>query len=127
MTSTPSASSWWANRSFSSGVRLLPGACSPSRRVVSKITTSWVAIRAFVLEKRVNEKAPRACRFAAPGRLGGDVATVSRYSCRHAAKPSLTDKPGKEDAKEEDDEPGAEQHGSLERESGCRRSPPDRS
>jgi hypothetical protein len=45
--------------------------------------------------------------------IGGDAATVSRYSCRHAAKPSLTDKPGKEDAKEHDDEPGAEQHVGL--------------
>jgi len=40
MTSTPSTSSWRASRSFSSGVMELPGACSPSRRVVSKMTTS---------------------------------------------------------------------------------------
>src|SRR6266496_2702483 len=113
MTSTPSASSWWANRSFSSAERLFPGACSPSRRVVSKITTSLVAIRAFVLEKGVNEKRREPVGSRRLGDFGGDAATVSRYSCRHAAKPSLTDKPGKEDAKEDDDEPGAEQHGGL--------------
>ena len=35
MMSTPSRSSCWASRSFSAGVMLKPGACSPSRRVVS--------------------------------------------------------------------------------------------
>ena len=60
----------------------------------------------------MNAKAPRACRAAAPGRFGGDATTVSRYSCRHAAQPSLTDNSGKEDAKEEDEEPG-EQHVGL--------------
>src|SRR6185436_4960139 len=40
MTSTPSASSWRARRSLASGVIAFPGACSPSRSVVSKMITS---------------------------------------------------------------------------------------
>src|SRR6266480_1647993 len=40
ITSTPSVSSWRARRSFSSAVIELPGACSPSRKVVSKMMTS---------------------------------------------------------------------------------------
>src|SRR5438128_2911653 len=44
MTSTPSASSWPARRSFASGVMELPGACSPSRSVVSKMMTSLTMI-----------------------------------------------------------------------------------
>src|SRR5579864_6156450 len=39
MTSTPSRSSWCAIRSFSAGIMLQPGDCSPSRKVVSKIVT----------------------------------------------------------------------------------------
>src|SRR5690606_33077780 len=37
--STPSASSWCAMRSFSAGVMVAPGDCSPSRRVVSNTST----------------------------------------------------------------------------------------
>ncbi len=39
MTSTPSSASARATRSFSGCVMLQPGACSPSRKVVSKIRT----------------------------------------------------------------------------------------
>ena len=39
-----------------------------------------------------------------------DVATVSRCSCRHAADPLLTNKDGKQEAKDDDDEREAEQH-----------------
>jgi hypothetical protein len=39
ITSTPSRASCWAMASFSSRLRLAPGDCSPSRRVVSKIRT----------------------------------------------------------------------------------------
>ncbi len=39
MISTPSSSSWRASRNFSSTRIEKPGACSPSRRVVSKTTT----------------------------------------------------------------------------------------
>ena len=37
ITSTPSASSAWAISTFSSGARAMPGDCSPSLRVVSRI------------------------------------------------------------------------------------------
>src|SRR6266568_281529 len=40
MTSTPSVSSWRASRSLASGDIAFPGACSPSRSVVSKMMTS---------------------------------------------------------------------------------------
>ena len=39
MTSTPSRASWWAISSFSAVLRQIPGDCSPSRRVVSKMRT----------------------------------------------------------------------------------------
>src|SRR3954453_12471026 len=39
MTSTPSRPSWWAISSFSDAFSEIPGDCSPSRRVVSKICT----------------------------------------------------------------------------------------
>src|SRR6201981_1791905 len=46
MTSTPSSSSARATRSFSGGVMLQPGDCSPSRSVVSKIRTrsGWIVM-----------------------------------------------------------------------------------
>src|SRR6476620_8203474 len=39
MTSTPRRASWWAISSFSAVLSEMPGDCSPSRSVVSKITT----------------------------------------------------------------------------------------
>ena len=39
MTSTPSRASWWAISSFSVVFSEMPGDCSPSRRVVSKMKT----------------------------------------------------------------------------------------
>ena len=39
MTSTPSRASWWAISSFSLVFSEMPGDCSPSRSVVSKIST----------------------------------------------------------------------------------------
>ena len=39
MTSTFSRASWWAISSFSAVLSEMPGDCSPSRRVVSKIRT----------------------------------------------------------------------------------------
>ena len=102
MTSTPSVSSCRASRSFSSGDRLLPGACSPSRRVVSKIRTSEIAIRGRLVGKRVKRKSAADLQVRGAGAFGRD-STVSRCSCRHAAGPSLTDKDGKQDAKDEDE------------------------
>src|SRR3990172_4492679 len=43
-TSTASLASWWAMATFSSGVRAMPGACSPSRRVVSKMMRRSVMV-----------------------------------------------------------------------------------
>jgi hypothetical protein len=45
------------------------------------------------------------------GAFCGDGATVSRCSCRHAAEPLLTDEDGKQEAKDDDDEREAEEHG----------------
>ena len=39
MTSTPRRASWWPISTFSRVLRWMPGDCSPSRRVVSKIVT----------------------------------------------------------------------------------------
>src|SRR5665811_1604414 len=55
MTSTPMSSSSSATASFSSWVMVAPGHCSPSRKVVSKMTTRslsdwvWEAIGLFLL------------------------------------------------------------------------------
>src|ERR671939_118473 len=101
--STPSASSCRASRSFSSGERLLPGACSPSRRVVSKIRTSEGAIRwpLPVIEGEVKSAAILSDRGA--GAFSGDW-LLSGSPCRHAAVLLLTDEDGKQDAKEDDEE-----------------------
>ncbi len=45
ITSTPRRTSWWAISSFSEAFMLLPGDCSPSRRVVSKKTTGTPRLR----------------------------------------------------------------------------------
>jgi len=44
------------------------------------------------------------------GAFSGDAATVSRCSCRHAAEPLLTED-GKQEAKDDDDEREAGEHG----------------
>ena len=58
--------------------------------------------------KRVKRKAPRTFGSAAPVH-SVESSTVSRCSCRHAADPLLTNKDGKQEAKD-DDEHEAEQH-----------------
>ena len=51
MTSTPSRASWWAISSFSCVFSEMPGDCSPSRSVVSKISTRLgsLLVRAHVV------------------------------------------------------------------------------
>ncbi len=61
LTSTPRRASWRAISSFSELVRLAPGDCSPSRKVVSKIKTRsviCVVIRLFLQVMTNNKKAP---------------------------------------------------------------------
>src|SRR5688500_15519167 len=99
MMSTPSASIWRAKRSFSSGERLLPGACSPSRSVVSKIRTSGIPIRRFQASKGTKEKRRGLC---GPRRQWNQWRLI--VSCRHAVDLLLTNKDGKQDAEEDDDE-----------------------
>ncbi len=67
MTSTPIASSTRATSSFSASVSVPPGACSPSRRVVSKIRMvsavadlSAVPVLASIIPSPENEKTPRS-------------------------------------------------------------------
>ena len=48
MMSTPSRASWWAISSFSEVFSEIPGDCSPSRRVVSKISTWLGSIVSFL-------------------------------------------------------------------------------
>ena len=78
ITSTRSRASWRATSSFSAAVRPAPGACSPSRSVVSKIRTDpaatpppnrgWVASNVIARPPpRVPRPAPRSPR-PAPGR-----------------------------------------------------------
>jgi hypothetical protein len=58
-----------------------------------------------------DKKAPRTGGSAAPVHSIETVATVSRCSCRHAEDPWLTNKDGKQEAKEDDDERQREEHG----------------
>ncbi len=44
ITSTFSLASWWATSSFSSTESEIPGDCSPSRKVVSKISTRRMSL-----------------------------------------------------------------------------------
>src|SRR5215213_647853 len=111
MISTPSASGCRASRSFSSGERLLPGACSPSRRVVSKIRTSEGTIRCRARRLRVKTKSAAVLSVRGAGAFCRDAATVSRCSYRHAANPLLTNKDGKQEAKDDDEEREAGAHG----------------
>src|SRR5437667_1986732 len=62
MTSTPSVSSWRASRSLASGDIAFPGACSPSRSVVSKMMTSL----AMALLRGRKKKTANLKGFAAP-------------------------------------------------------------
>jgi hypothetical protein len=57
----------------------------------------------------VNEKAPRTVRSAALG-IKRDGAAISRCSGRHAVDPWLTNKDGKQEAKDDDDEHEIEPH-----------------
>src|SRR6266576_695728 len=63
MTSTPSASSWRASRSLPSGDIAFPGACSPSRSVVSKMMTS---LAIALLLRGGKKKTANLMGFAAP-------------------------------------------------------------
>src|SRR5580692_6621766 len=49
ITSTPRRASWWAISSFSCLFKEIPGDCSPSRRVVSKILTRLASLRTSLL------------------------------------------------------------------------------
>jgi len=59
----------------------------------------------------VNEKS--AADLSGPRRRCSSIesATLSRCSFRHAANPRLTNKTGKQEAKEDDDERQVERHG----------------
>ena len=65
MTSTPSRASWWAISSFSCLFSEIPGDCSPSRRVVSKIRTRVCSARR---RRGVAAALCRSCRSHAPSR-----------------------------------------------------------
>ena len=67
----------------------------------------YVAFGSVEGERR---KAPRTFGSAAPVHSSRDAATVSCCSSRHAADPWLTNKDGKQEAKEDDDERQTEQH-----------------
>src|SRR5438445_721159 len=85
MTSTPSASSWRARRSFSSGVIALPGACSPSRSVVSKILTTLSCSMAAPLGEA---KRRELWGSAALARLDYSIDLSDCYPCARAAAPT---------------------------------------
>src|SRR6476646_7090876 len=103
MMSTPSSSSCRAKRTFSSGNRLLPGACSPSRNVVSRISTSDVVMAPSRWRKQKRRESVAASV--------SERATGLYRSSEHAAGRFLPNKAGKEEGKHQDDDQ-TEQHGS---------------
>jgi hypothetical protein len=60
---------------------------------------------------RVKTKSAAVLSVRGAGAFCGDAATVSRCSCRHAADPLLTDNDGKQEAKQDDEEREAGEHG----------------
>ena len=78
ITSTPSTWSWRASRSFSAVFIEKPGACSPSRRVVSKmisLSSATVSLPDCVLSILARKAPPAAADFAARPTLSA-VCTV---------------------------------------------------
>src|SRR3954453_13112326 len=80
MTSTRSRASWWAISSFSDGFSEMPGDCSPSRSVVSKITTRLLGscvmsspLRARLLRSPLGSRLQRPPRAIPPEGGGGEV------------------------------------------------------
>src|SRR3954452_18360289 len=80
MTSTSSRASWWAISSFSDGFSEMPGDCSPSRSVVSKITTRLFGscvisspLRARLLRSPLGSRLQRPPRAIPPEGGGGEV------------------------------------------------------
>src|SRR4029079_14955688 len=68
ITSTPSRASWWAISSFSCLLSEMPGDCSPSRKVVSKILTRSCSLRSTSC----------SCSLALPGLL--ELAAGGRHA-----------------------------------------------
>jgi hypothetical protein len=60
---------------------------------------------------KVTTKSAAVLSVRGAGAFCRDAATVSRCSCRHAADPLLTNKDGKQEAKQDDDEREAGEHG----------------
>ena len=70
MTSTPSRASWCAISSFSVVFSEMPGDCSPSRSVVSKISTRFGSMVVVIPSSRSPTASPRVvCGFAAASAL----------------------------------------------------------
>src|ERR1700689_1914903 len=67
MMSTPRRASWWAISSFSCLFNEIPGDCSPSRRVVSKILTRFASLRTSSLLMSFVLLLYLACHFLSAG------------------------------------------------------------
>ena len=101
MMSTPMSSSSSATSSFSSCVMVAPGHCSPSRKVVSNMTTRsfsdfvWVVMEIVLLVKRatlgalwVLRQIPRVPRRICPAGPQGRIRRRSVPRMREAAEPA---------------------------------------
>src|SRR6185437_3939376 len=93
MMSTPSRASWCAISSFSCLLSEIPGDCSPSRRVVSKIFTRFCSVRSMSLPNSLLglPEIPLICGYLRPpraippegggeGEVGGRLGTTCRAS-----------------------------------------------
>ena len=81
ITSTPSRASWWAISSFSCLFSDMPGDCSPSRSVVSKIRTRFARVPCWLRLCRSCRHAPFSVSLDASSPLG------LRLRGRHALFP----------------------------------------
>ncbi len=92
MMSTPSRASWWAISSFSCLFSEMPGDCSPSRRVVSKIVRACARPRrrapsAARPDARLCLSAQNSCRIAPSRSLLHFLQVGMRLRGRHALFP----------------------------------------
>ena len=85
ITSTPRRASWWAISSFSCLFSEIPGDCSPSRRVVSKIRTRSAASRRSWRCLSVGRCSCRVCSFCIS--LDASSLLGMRLRGRHALFP----------------------------------------
>ena len=92
ITSTPSRASWWAISSFSCLLSDIPGDCSPSRSVVSKIRTRLLSSR-LAAPVPLMPSLPFLSRWSFPLCWVCGYAAATHYSPRRGSRSSERARP----------------------------------